>query len=961
MPAPTSKRYAPIKLLSIETEGFSYFSRQDILIHEGLTGLIGENGSGKTTFLNMVRVLFGAVRFDNDHSLRTFFEREDIFEIYIIGKFDNNFNPNCNIQPFEHIGKKNNIVSIICRLQLNDPTVKRNYIIYDGDFDLDKDMKNNLRWLEVKQYLSQMEEIGISSALIRAFSLNQGNTEEVLKKNEEDLAEYLLDICGEQERIDNFRKVKTEVIRQKQQFSALSEQKNMEEAHVQRLQERIERCKQILLREQTKEKFKFDLPIALVIESREKFEKAKVKLQESEITLKELVDSIQSLQEKERLSQDTYSALETGYKKNLQDLNSLYDEKSKSDTDLAILDKDVTEIEKFLSEYGEVKPISESQLEKQKAADESLYLEAFTQFKEVEKNKKYIEETIQRLDQNGSIEYPTEVQRMITKLKECEVEHLLVADYIDILDEKWREAIEALIGPERFTITVSEDHIVKVMKWAQELKYPYWISPFKSIKFTVSADSILQKVKILDERISGYLEKFRDYMISETMEKGWNWVKKGKNSILNTPYPYKIISRGGRFIKSNGKYCGKEAFHAQLKDAQQQLDVLLPSYNSFKDKMEQAKLNYDKTLEMIEIQKNVRMIPNKQAIHEKLIIKQKNTQEHLSKIQNQLNEEQKKQNVLFTQLDSLRGEIGKVQGQIEEKQKHKESIVIDIRQQEQFVHESHQNYVHALEGLSAEQKSLANNEEYTADLSPSAYYKTEIESLTQTINVLRNITKSDFIAPGEEKRLIGLEQKYKHHQKLVQNHIKEIKRVQIELSKLEEKHKIAEQEYHMMVEQVFSKIKKSLEDLSKISNIKADLRAFHIGEERWKVDYRIAFHGKELQSYRVKAGLSGGQKVIASLLLTFAAVKSDGALSFMILDEPFAHLDQERINVAGEFLKKTGVQFLIAMPYSENIKLLMPWVNMIINFRPKRVNEEVAPPITYGVVNDEYLRKRSVI
>jgi len=89
---------------------------------------------------------------------------------------------------------------------------------------------------------------------------------------------------------------------------------------------------------------------------------------------------------------------------------------------------------------------------------------------------------------------------------------------------------------------------------------------------------------------------------------------------------------------------------------------------------------------------------------------------------------------------------------------------------------------------------------------------------------------------------------------------------------------------------------------------------------------------KELKSYRIKTGLSGGQKVIASLLLTFAAIRSDGSLSFMILDEPFAHLDQERINVAGDFLRQTGVQFFVAMPYTENVKLFMPWVDMQINF-----------------------------
>lgn len=72
MLAQTKRRIAPIRLLSIESEGFSYFPRQEVIFHEKITAGVGENGSGKTTFNNMVRLLFGASKFDNGHSLRTF-------------------------------------------------------------------------------------------------------------------------------------------------------------------------------------------------------------------------------------------------------------------------------------------------------------------------------------------------------------------------------------------------------------------------------------------------------------------------------------------------------------------------------------------------------------------------------------------------------------------------------------------------------------------------------------------------------------------------------------------------------------------------------------------------------------------------------------------------------------------------------------------------------------------------
>ncbi|KIV58379.1 hypothetical protein AM501_28590 [Aneurinibacillus migulanus] len=961
MPIQTKQRYAPIRLLSIESEGFSYFPRQEVLIHESITGVVGENGSGKTTFLNMFRLLFGAERFDNEHTLRTFFSREDIYEIYIVGKFDNTLQPKYDKRPFEPVGKYSEVVSVVCRLTLDDPRVKRSYLIYDGEFDLDIHLKNTFRWLEVTQYQKQMEEVGMSRALVRAFSLNQGNTEEILKKSEEELAEYLLEICGEQERIDNFNNLKVDMKRQKEQYAALLQQKEMEEAHTQRLRERIERCKKILEKEDNLAKFKFDLPLSIVNENCKELEKYKKKLNELDALFYQLTTRIHKLEEERQKKQQRLKILDSDYTTIKQQISNLLQQKEEVNHTLSLLCNEITELEKFLQQYKDIELIHQSVLEQEKETNEKQYSHSLANLVVVEKEKQSLEERICKSEKSGTIEFPLDVQKMMQILNDKKVDYLLVADYIEILDEEWREAIEGLLGQERFTIVVSQEHMIEVMKWAQEFKYPYWISPFKPAKLEFHSKSVLKKINILDERIAGYLEKFQHYMVSETMEEAWNWVQKGNSALLNKPYVYKVISRGGRFIKTNGKYCGKLAFQAQMEDSKRELKALMPLYNNLIQQVKQHKSILDETLEKIKVQEKARMVPEKVRILEQFKGQENKVLITLNEIGENLNDSERKRDNIVNSKLTLSNELGEIIGTLKEINNRKNVVSTDIQLQQEMVEDSKQKLFTSEEQLTDGQKTLLKDKSYLSELSPSSYYKTEINTIKEIINQLREKSFTDHIIPGEEKRMIGLEQKYKYHQKMLKQHMEEIGRVQTELDQLDQKHRVVQAEYHLMVEEVFLKIKHSLEKLCKNGNIRADLRAFHIGEDRWKVDYRIGFHGKDLKSYREKTRLSGGQKVIASLLLTFAAIKSDGALSFMILDEPFAHLDHERISLAGEFLKQTGVQFIIAMPYSENVKLLMPWVDMLINFRAMKPGEVIAPPMMYGVVNDEYIRKRNVI
>jgi len=952
------KRYLPLKLLSLETEGFSFFPRQEVILHAGITVLNGENGSGKTTFLNMLRVLFGATRFDNGHTLKTFFERKDSHEIYVIGRFDNQRLEAYDRQPFEGIGKTKDVVSVVCRL-LNDQPVRRDYVIFDGVFELDVHAKGGLRWLESGQYLQQMSEVGLSKALVNAFSFNQGHTEKLLDKNEEELADYLLHICGEQERMERFEQIKQALQEQMARFAQLQELKRQDEAQLQRIADKMQRCKQIVEKKEQLDKLRFDEPLARCREHMRGLEAQTRELQRLDVALLEAENLCRQRQQVYTDQDQLHNEIVELLRQVTAALVRLRSEREQLQERLGPLQHEVIELETFVRTYEGIAELPLEQVAAELTGCEQAYEAGLAERAHLQSQRRKLEEQIAFIRKHHAIVYPPAVQRMLQQLKEAGIEHVLLAECVEIKDAVWREAIEALLGTERFTITVAEPHMVQVMRMAQQLKYPFWISPFKVVELTADPASVVAQLDIRDPRLTGYIAKFQNYMLAASMEEAWAWIGRGRQALLHHPHPYKVVERGGKWMDAHGLYCGKQAYEWQLRQLEEERQALLPACEQAERAVTSSKQAMEQAEQHVHVQQQVRQLPAKaKRLREAADASARLVQEQ-DELTARIALQDKDKEQLHRRDSQLQHELGQLTAEL----KHLERGLADGRRNKAVLETTLGSGQEQLEQmklkLSESQRFKLCEPAYLEQLYAPDYYAPQLRLLQSIIDTFRG-QGPDAIAPGEETKTLALETKYAAHQRMLEQHQQEIEQAQDELEQLEHKHREAEAEYRYMVEDVFAKIRRSLEELTRHTNMHVSLRALHIGDQRWRVEYRIGFHGKIPSSYRNKSDFSGGQKVIASLLLTFAAVKADGVLSFMVLDEPFAHLDHERIKLVGDFLKKSEVQYMIAMPYTENLKLVMPWVDMLLNLRPKSSDAELAPPFTYGGIDEGYVERHSL-
>ena len=90
------------------------------------------------------------------------------------------------------------------------------------------------------------------------------------------------------------------------------------------------------------------------------------------------------------------------------------------------------------------------------------------------------------------------------------------------------------------------------------------------------------------------------------------------------------------------------------------------------------------------------------------------------------------------------------------------------------------------------------------------------------------------------------------------------------------------------------------------------------------------------------ASFSGGQQVIAGLILLMAMAETTDGHGFFMLDEPFAHLSIDRIDDVGRFLRATRSQFILTAPTTLDRAQLDP-ASLLIVLQKKRPDEAFAP------------------
>lgn len=117
-------------------------------------------------------------------------------------------------------------------------------------------------------------------------------------------------------------------------------------------------------------------------------------------------------------------------------------------------------------------------------------------------------------------------------------------------------------------------------------------------------------------------------------------------------------------------------------------------------------------------------------------------------------------------------------------------------------------------------------------------------------------------------------------------------------------------------------------------------------EGEFGIDVKVAHvQGEPKRSYRSSAH-SSGQRAKISLLILLAAMGLEGSADLLIMDEHAAHLDSRNIDAVAEVMNalKHKVQFILATPTNAEAGRLQ-WCDHQFAFYPRSAGEPFAPPV----------------
>ncbi len=186
----------------------------------GITIAVGPNGSGKTCWLDGLKVILGVADFSQRRTPASYIFNGGPSNIpadqaWLRATFANPVQSGQRHRVFAVAGngcENAEHVTIICRVQGD----KRSYLVLPGrvawgrerplEADLDDlaDMPDN-RWLGPQKYDYLLDRAGVSKALRGVLSLPQGETDRLITETRSGLMRRLLELTGRQKTLDEFR------------------------------------------------------------------------------------------------------------------------------------------------------------------------------------------------------------------------------------------------------------------------------------------------------------------------------------------------------------------------------------------------------------------------------------------------------------------------------------------------------------------------------------------------------------------------------------------------------------------------------------------------------------------------------------------------------------------------------------------------------------------------------------
>ncbi|KGM40096.1 ATPase AAA [Aquabacterium sp. NJ1] len=923
-------------LQSLELLHWDYCQRLTLPLDGAIITVAGPNGSGKTTLLDAMRTLLG-LDCSGGRNYKTYARHANADSAWLRATVDNRpRNRQSSNRPFARCLLYADTVTLACRIDRNGGDWTRRYIMVEGDVSIEQMIERGDKdWLGIDNWRKRLEGAGLSRAIAKVLALEQGQTDRLCEYSPKELLKLVFDVFGDQDVLDRYDEARNHQKQLTQEVEAADRELSHGKAQRAELESRVNNYRQWELKCQERETLATEVvPVLSNVETRKSLagklrELHKQRLQSSDDRRQHgqvKADLLQRLQDQT----DAATRVEE-LEAQVRSARRVQEEARDAERPVELLVKRADELQGLASVEGDAQQLTQRIAElgehKQKLS---------TQWQRLKDQRDDAQKAMDGLKGQRLAPPPPEVTRFRRVLDEAGIGHHLIADIIEITDEKWRAAAEGVLRGSRWVVVLER------------------------------AGQEAQALALAEK------ERYRHYVVADAEHAPAQPDKNSLLAVLNfsAPAPHWLLRQLGNIrrvahteegVKVGGEWITPDAYHRDPRGGRS-VWVDPSQYQFGASAIATRRDSIDKRLAQLD-EEMTRIVRDQAFFDRQLQDARKAAQgftaaAELAEREAEFAEARRQLPVL----KQARAEAGERWQQTEAQLKR---AVVEQTNAQHAYKQAQERLAHI------EQRSAQHEREWQIrfdDVIAQAVMSREVklqlprswrrpERIKEMLGHYGNATQARLRAEAVERELN--EGKWETDPTVIEQLTlmnANVLRQEDELNQRKASNAAAaiavdnaRERYTDVLKVTVRRYRKNIIELGQLAGVEVNAELPHLdgddsGLRQAELKVHFNFDGKG--SIGLNDGeASGGQQVIKSLILLVGLMKDDETPGgFVFIDEPFAHLDVRNIQLVGHFLRSTRAQYVLTTPITHNVEVFEPAdVTLVTAKKPK--GARWAPPI----------------